>query len=175
MVDEREKILALLDAHVNQRAGMDPRNYGSWSDYRSESRSVTRDLHDYRVLRRYVGWRTLTAEQLRAGFRAFSGRLQLQTREDGKLALSYCTGQYFPTEYRKAACAVLSAVIWDLFRADMPESVGLFKTTIGRGTFSTEVETEAYLYKGRKVSAGDWLRQQARNEFGAAIARRWFS
>jgi hypothetical protein len=27
--------------------------------------------------------------------------------------VDYCTGQYFPTEYRAAACAVLATILWD--------------------------------------------------------------
>ena len=33
----------------------------------------------------------------------------------------------------------------------------------------------AYPMQGRKVSAGDYLRATARNEFGRGIASRWFA
>ena len=51
-------------------------------------------------------------------FRAFSGRLSW----DGA-SLSYCTGQYYPTEYRLAAAAVLRAALWDYWRANVGPDV----------------------------------------------------
>lgn len=35
--------------------------------------------------------------------------------------LDYCTGQYWPTEYRRAVCAVLRTALWDRWRADAEE------------------------------------------------------
>jgi hypothetical protein len=32
--------------------------------------------------------------------------------------VDYCTGQYFPTEYRRAVCSVLSSALWDYFRTN---------------------------------------------------------
>ena len=47
---------------------------------------------------------------------AFSGRLEITERSDGAIKIDYCTGQYFPTEYRKAACAVLAYSLWHYWR-----------------------------------------------------------
>jgi hypothetical protein len=47
---------------------------------------------------------SLTADAMRAVLMG-TGRLTLST--DGRL--DYCTGQYFPTEYRKAAARALAA------------------------------------------------------------------
>ena len=103
MTTERELILENLDAFVRQRSGMDYRNYGDAASYRSEQRSITRDLHDYRALRSAVQWReSIDAAALKEAFHAFSGRLTWDGRR-----LDYCTGQYWPTEYRKACAAVL--------------------------------------------------------------------
>lgn len=72
-------------------------------------------------------------------------------RGDVSYAIDYTTGQYFPTEYRKAACAVLASALWDNMIDAVP----------GEG-------------EGVK-SAGDWLRAYFRREFGRGIASRWFS
>jgi hypothetical protein len=116
--DQKAAILAALVAFVGQRGGIDPRNYGSWKDYRQEQRQVTRDAHDFRELLRQVSWRSdVGADELRRAFKAaYSGRLTLE--DDG--TLSYCTGQYFPTEYRRAACAVLASALWEVTRERLP-------------------------------------------------------
>lgn len=142
---ERDTILDALAKHINQRTGMDWRNY--YSDFRdtegrraycSEYREVLRDGRDARALLNYVRRSfTITAEDiLNASKRAFSGRL---TFNDSESRFDYCVGQYFPTEYRAAACAVLVAVLWE-----------------------------------RAVQSGD-RRKWARDNFGRGIANRWFN
>lgn len=165
----KTEIIALLRAFAEQRPGMDPRDYGDWSSYRSESRSVTRDLHEARTLLRAVEWRdSITADMLREAFRAYSGRLTLDETGD-RPRLDYCTGQYFPTEYRRAVCAVCASALWSYFREHcMPAPVP--------GTGNQE-GCEFYPTPGKSrqlCSAGDWLRITFRREFGARIARRWF-
>ena len=181
MDPKKQAILDALTKFMNQRAGMDPRDYGDWKAYRAESRSVTRDLHNARTLLRAVSWRdSIDGDALEAAFRAFSGRLtllQYKTGEDcprthaggshkstrcsicnatGKVTsntvrLEYCTGQYFPTEYRKAVCAVLSSALWDNVRPDIPN-------------------------EGRDgKSAGDLIRGYFRREFGRGLAAAYFN
>ena len=55
---------------------------------------------------------SVTAEKLTAATRAFAGRLQFVSKGDA-VAVDYTTGQYFPTEYRNAACAVMAQALWD--------------------------------------------------------------
>jgi hypothetical protein len=134
METRKEMILTALDAFVRQRSGMDPTNYSDGPMYRAEQRSITRDLHDYRQLSRAVELRdSITADDLIVASRnAFSGRLSIKElspiivgpgaydeamRRARKgnpqgFELDYCTGQYFPTEYRKAACAVMASALW---------------------------------------------------------------
>lgn len=122
----KQEILDMLRAFVAQRPGMEPRDYGDFKAYRAQSREITRDLHDCRELLRVVEMRDgITADDLKEAFKhAFSGRLSLQdwkpcaAAPKGRLALDYCTGQYFPTEYRKAACAVLRSALWSYWRDD---------------------------------------------------------
>ncbi len=111
-----------LGAFISQRSGIDFRNYDS-GDY---TRSRESFLGDYRpILKRgkqarallsFVSRRDISAEDLLAASQsAFSGRLSFVFRGDSA-AVDYTTGQYFPTEYRRAACAVLSRAVWEYFR-----------------------------------------------------------
>jgi hypothetical protein len=150
IMTKHEQILKALDAFVAQRSGIESGNYGgNVAAFRAEQRSITKDLHDYRTLRSAVGWRTVSDEQWERAFTAYSGRLSCIIRQDGSIALDYCTGQYFPTEYRRAACAVLAALLWSLRRDDMPEDATTTPGVILRTTF--------------------------KREFGHGIQSRWFS
>lgn len=160
---ERDRILAALAAWIRQRPGLDPRNYGDAATYRAEARGIARDLHDAETLLAAVRWRSgIDADALKAAFRdAYSGRLSWDG-EHG--ALSYCTGQYWPTEYRRAACAVLASALWSYTRDHaMPP---------GEMVHNSETGETFHRYGG--LRAGDWLRRYFRREFGPRIARRWF-
>jgi hypothetical protein len=102
----------LLTAFVNQRPGLDFCNYGDIKAYRQESREITADKHDFFEL---LGFAARIIENLEEKVKTelenTNGRLQLK---DGKL--EYCTGQYFPTEYRPAASRILVSVIWNELR-----------------------------------------------------------
>lgn len=150
----RDELLTALHQWVNQRPGLDPRNYiRDWSDqdgrraYFSESRSITRDLHHARALLRYVEMRDsiTAADIINASRHSFAGRLAIVPLENGKFSIEYCTGQYWPTEYRRAAAAVLAAAIWEWLRTNTPDATG------------------------------DKLRQAARRELGRPLAARFFN
>lgn len=160
MEPRKEKILQALTKFSQQRAGLEFGNYGNVKTYRAEQRSITRDLHDVRRLMSAVTWRdSITADDIiEASRSAYSGRLTI-TETDGAVTISYCTGQYFPTEYRKAVCAVLVSALWDYTRSCMPEP-----TTDERGD---------KLYRG--ISAGDWIRRESIREFGHHLAGRYFN
>ena len=164
----KAQIISALYAFAAQRGGIDPRDYGDWRAYRSESRSVTKDGKEARDLIRAVELSGITAEQILAACKsAFSGRLGIVAKQQNGetwAAVSYCTGQYFPTEYRKAVCAVCASALWDYVRSEcMPPCVPKAGPT---GGF---VDT----YDG--LSAGDWLRRHFRRTYGRAIASRWFA
>jgi hypothetical protein len=159
----KTEICSLLRAFINQRPGLDFDNHGDVSAYRSKLRGITRDRREALYILQAVEWRDgITADDIRAAFpRAFMGRLEL--KEDGaKPALSYCAGQYFPTEYRAAAAAVLASVLWAYMRECMPKPTG------GDG-----VNTSHTYENG--LSAGEWLRRHFRREFGRGIQSRWFN
>jgi hypothetical protein len=117
-------LIETLHDWINQRPGLEPANYmRGWDDtagrsaYRSDARSITKDLHDARYLLDYIAIRdSITAERiLEAAKHSFSGRLSITPKNDG-FKVDYCIGQYWSMEYRKATAAVLSGAIWDWLR-----------------------------------------------------------
>lgn len=119
---ERDAMLAGLRAFVRQRPGFDFRNYWSgdhWNalsdaraNYRADLRPIMQAKRDAEMLLRYIEGTQVTAEQLKeAAKHAFSGRLSWDGKE-----WDYCTGQYWPTEYRKAACVVLATCLSNYWR-----------------------------------------------------------
>ena len=157
-------ILQALARFIAQRPGLEFANYGDAAAYRSEMRSITRDRHIAENLLSYVAVRdSITAERILESARSsFSGRLTITERDDGACVIGYCAGQYFPTEYRKAAAAVLAGAIWDWLREEC------------MGTVVTDNNGKTYrLADG--LSPGDWLRRTARREFGRTIAARYFN
>ena len=163
--DRKALILAALDRFTRQRAGLEFGNYGSVKAYRAEQRQITRDLRDYRALAAQVAWRGIDADALLAASRdAYSGRLSC-TIDGDHARLDYCTGQYFPTEYRKAACAVLASALWHYVREHcMPAPVHMHNS-----------ETGEDVTRYQDLRAGDWLRRYFHKEFGRSIASRYFN
>lgn len=167
----RTALLSALREFIAKRPGLEFANYGSISSYNAEARSILKDLHHARALLRYVEMRpSITAESIiEASKRAFSGRLTITPSSDGEsFELDYCVGQYWPTEYRRAVCSVLSSAIWDYLRETMPAADGLIKVKLPHGG-DIEVENHGGL------SAGDWIRKAARRELGRPLAARWFN
>lgn len=151
----RDELLAMLQAFAAQRPGIEPGNYHTFASYRGESREVTADLHDFRALLSAVRWReSIDADTIRAALQT-GGRLTL----DDAGRLDYCTGQYFPTEYRKAACRVLASLLWDYARRCIAED---------RAKHSGVV-----LY--RHANAADAIRATYAREFGRRIVSRYFN
>ena len=151
----KQTIINALRTFSRQRPGLEFGNYGDVKAYRSELRGITKDLAEAQTLLRAIELRdSITAEDLLRGFDAFSGRLSIDATTG---RLDYCTGQYFPTEYRRAVCSVCASVLWAYWRENMPKTV--------RGGPAD--------YTG--PSAGELLHRTARNEFGRGIAGRWFN
>ena len=144
--NERGEILAALLKFARQRPRLEFGNYGKpyfTEAYRTSARRITAQLRDARKLLRAVEMLPgITAELIKEGFRACSGRLSWDGRR-----LDYCTGQYWPTEYRAAVCAVLALVLWDFFRDGVPT-----------GT----------------ANRGEYIRAAATRQLGRPLAVRWF-
>lgn len=150
----KSTIVAALDAFIRQRPGLEFGNYGDVSSYRSEVRSIGKDLQHARALLRYVEWHdSITADMILNAAR--SGRLSIVV-DGNKVRVDYCTGQYWPTEYRPAVCRLLSSVIWDWMRENAPIDAG-------------PIDKFSNLQ-----NVGSWIRKQASREFGTSIAHRWF-
>lgn len=168
MSDSRKQaIIEALRAFINQRPGMEPRNYDSWKSYRSEYRGVLRDkdiaLH---LLRQVELSDSLTAEAMLA--ECGGGRLHIIASTLAgpgydEFVIDYTTGQYFCVEYRAAAARYLASVLWTHTREHcMPKPI--------------QHPSNGERYYGRdKLCAGDWLRLHFRSLFGKVIAGRFFS
>jgi len=138
----KQTIIDALNRWIAQRPGLEFGNYGNVSSYRAEMRSIGRDLQHARAMVNYVAWHdSITAEMILDA--AKSGRLSIVVKGD-KVTINYVTGQYWPTEYRRAVCALMASVIWNWLRENCE-------------------------YKN-----GDDIRKAARRELGQFIARRWF-
>lgn len=154
----KDSIIAALDRFIRQRPGLEFGNYGDAAAYRAEMRGITRDLnHARQLLRKVELSHGITGADM---LKAATGRLTLQRRTDGVMRAVYCTGQYWPTEYRAAVARYCADLLW-AYRRDhaMPESVA--------------APGEPWRFGG--MSAGDWLRAAFRREYGRAIADRYFN
>lgn len=177
---EKELIIEKLYGWIRQRPGLEFGNYGDVKNYRQELRGITKDLHHARQLLRAVELSSITGQELLAAFRAYSGRMTWklicmnrfpapcadcgakQNREhydhckggqhtlEGH-RLEYCTGQYWPTEYRRVVCAIAAQALWDHYRED----------------FCTN--------KKANESDGDAIRRKFKQRYGRQIADRWFN
>tara|TARA_R110000868_G_scaffold84294_2_gene237696 strand:+ start:1436 stop:1882 length:447 start_codon:yes stop_codon:yes gene_type:complete len=147
-MDKKQQIIAAMYAFIGQRPGLEYGNYGEPVSYRAEVRAIGKDLTQARQLLRYVELRnSISADDILAAAKgAYSGRLTIVERDDGAVSIDYCTGQYFPTEYRKAACAVLAQAIRAWYRTCISDT----------------------------ANPGDYLRASFKREFGRGMAARWF-
>lgn len=164
----KQEICTLLRAFINQRPGLEFANYGCATSYRAELRSITRQRADaLQLLRAVELLDSIEAGELIAAFpRAYSGRLAL-VESKGRPALEYCAGQYYPTEYRAAVCAVLARCLWVWVSTDcMPK---------GRLVHNSETGETFERYGPKDQRAGDFIRDFFKREFGRGIASRWFN
>ncbi|MGP1664800.1 MAG: hypothetical protein ACTS5I_02560 [Rhodanobacter sp.] len=99
---------ALID-YAAQSPGLDYGNYGEPTSYRAELRNIGKDWERVQNLTRAaIDLGVTDAEIIAKAPHAFSGRLEWKGDH-----WDYCTGQYWPTEYRKAVAAILDAVCHD--------------------------------------------------------------
>ena len=176
----KASIIEALHTFIRSRPGLEYGNYGDAASYRAEMRGITRDLREARTLLRKIELaHSITGQALiDAANRAFSGRLNIQQIDGDKVRINYTTGQYYPTEYRRAVAAVAASALWEWVREHcMPSPEYKTHGTPARSTRNPgypdaplhTVET----YNG--LSGGDWLRRYFRREFGRGIASRFFN
>lgn len=112
----KTEIITALRRFIRQRPGLDWRNYGSPAGCREESRKISRDLkHAQTLLRKVELAHGITGDDLINTAKHSGGRLSLTETPDG-VKVDYCTGQYFPTEYRAAVARFCASVLWDFVR-----------------------------------------------------------
>jgi hypothetical protein len=133
---EKEKMLDALSVFIRQRPGLEFGNYGDRKAYSAELREITKTRHQAFELLAFVSRSSITSEDIKQNAKH---RLEWM---DG--AWDYTTCQYFPVEYRRAACSMLSATAWDYFR----EQCG--------------------------CDTREKIQQAARRNFSRAVANRWF-
>jgi hypothetical protein len=102
----KTEILEAMARFIGQRSGIDGSIYGSREMFMQDYRRILRDGRDARALLRAVELSERLPESILVDVLK-SGRLTW----DGK-RLEYCAGQYFPTEYRAAACRALASALW---------------------------------------------------------------
>lgn len=101
------KSLIAIVGFAAQNPGLEFADYGDVAAYRSDSRRITKAWHDVKQAVNECRWAGVTdADILEASKGAFSGRLEVVPHGKG-FRVDYVTGQYWPTEYRYAAAAVL--------------------------------------------------------------------
>ena len=172
MNDRKQSLLGALRTFARQRPGLEFGNYGCIVAYRSEMRSITKDLAQAQSMLSAVELRdSISADAIiEASKHAYSGRLTITESEPGKFSIDYCTGQYWPAEYRRAVCAVLSSALWSYWRDNcMPEHDGELISRDDSGAERYRIPT----YRG--LTSPDFLRKIASDELGRGIAARWFN
>ena len=194
-----------LATFIRSRPGFDPHNYGDAASYRADQRTAARQKNDAETMLAAVRWRdSITGADLIEAARG--GRLAIELLPAGetirgvfmpspvpgappRVRIDYCTGQYYPTEYRAGVCRALASALWNYARDNMPapymhkvewpdgktEAVHVHAAAEARtqGAYVTDL----YRIPGgdsKALSAGDYLRRKFRAEFGSALQRRWF-
>lgn len=132
-------MLAALRKFINQRSGIEWGNYGGsreafMGDYRP---MLKHGAQARKLLNEVERTAEISEKDLIDASRAYSGRLQFTETPEG-VRVDYTTGQYFPTEYRNAACAVLSRALWDCWVKELASAV--------------EVQRRARRYFGRAIA-----------------------
>jgi len=107
----KTEILEAMHRFIGQRSGIEWVNYGgSREAFMQDYRRILRDGREARAMLRIVELSTCLPESILADVLK-SGRLTW----DGK-RLEFCACQYFPTEYRAAACRALASALWTYWR-----------------------------------------------------------
>lgn len=151
---KRDEMLASLQGFIRQRPGFDPNDYGDAASYRADVRRAGRDLRDAEELLRAV---------------AIRASCQIPENKSGRLCWigngwEYTAGQYLPTEYRGAACALLASALWVWYAESLPKK-----------THTHNQETGEITERFDGLRAGEWIRRAALRDLGPRLARRWFS
>lgn len=105
-------VLDMLDRFVRSRPGFDPHNYTDQASLRADMRTAERDRRDCLAIINGAFRYGFAAELDAALAVALTDPMSRLTLKDG--ALDYTTGQYYPTEYRRAAFDALARALRSL-------------------------------------------------------------
>ena len=106
-----QTVLNALSDFVEQSPGIRFADYsGGIHYYRQDRRHVAQALNDFRTIYDIVRLYQVPAETILAA--AKGGRLEF----NANMVVEYKEGQNFSTEYRDAACALLSTALWRHWR-----------------------------------------------------------
>lgn len=155
---ETSPALYALVEYSAQGPGLDTRCYFSeWRDesgrkaYRDESRNIGKDWKRLKQLLQEASAVGVEDRHILAAAQsAYSGRYEWTGDK-----WTYCTGQYWPTEYRAGACAVLAQAIRERRREVPPET--------------RPVATVAELKRLNRENGGCWFDQDTMRFFGTRI------
>lgn len=198
----KQAICYALATFIRSRPGFEYANYGDAASYRADVRRAARQKRDAETMLAAVRWRdSITGADLIEAARGERLTIeatrveypnQLPTPYGYRVRIDYCTGQYYPTEYRAGVCRVLANALWNWQRENMPApyahrvnypdgmvspALDIHAASEARTLHPAAYLTDLYRIPGRpdgSVSAGDWLRRKFRAEFGSALQRRWF-
>lgn len=113
--ESKEMAFGLLRDFLESKPGFETGNYSTMSAYRADQRQATRALHKGRKLLLDAQVYPYFPEAMSRAMKAFSGRLEFYQPSIAKHPemwdTTYCTGQYYPTEYRWAVVAVLESYL----------------------------------------------------------------
>ena len=108
---------------IMQKPGLEWINYGNSNLIRQEYRHIAQQKERALQALTLFGRLDYNKSQLRDAMRSFSGRLKFDSNDN----LDYCTGQYWPTEYRLSAAVVLEAYAWNMTRFNRKSCFTIFK------------------------------------------------
>lgn len=147
-------LFALVN-YAAQNPGLEPGNYGTgmdgWRALQEESRNIGNDWKRFKTALAECASEGVTdAQVIEAAKGAFSGRLQWSGDH-----WEYTTGQYWPTEYRKAAASVLESAI--------------HAVKVARPAVKRTVVTIAALRELNEQNGGCWFKPSSMRFFGTKI------
>ena len=119
-----DSILSAIRTFIERRPGFERGNYqgAPAAIYRADCVTALRGLHDGRVLLRACALARVSADDLRA---ALTDAHRLTLTPAGVLEFTAC--QYWPTEYRAAACRALADALARHYLPGVPDRAALLR------------------------------------------------
>jgi hypothetical protein len=126
-------IHALLD-FAAKRPNVEPANYSTLADYRSDAREASRQLQDVRELARVAMYECTNDDMIDAAL--LGSRIEItpwQSDDGAGWSISYTAGQYYPLEYRRATATLIARALWHATIqqiGDRPDAIAQVRRTL---------------------------------------------